>query len=74
MKKPRTRPTRPQRLPDGQLDVDQPMVNGLEMSWNPDDDQWYVELPGTNGVGRAIFKERRNAMQWARGHRVEDYL
>ncbi len=44
----------------------QPSVNGWQMSWNPDDGRWYVEYPNANGVAIATFKERRNAIRYAR--------
>jgi len=46
----------------------QPCVNGWPISWNPDDGRWYVEVPGASGIAVATFKDRRNAMQYARQH------
>lgn len=48
--------------------VVQPCVNGWPISWNPDDGRWYVEAPDTPVVAVATFKDRRNAMQYARNH------
>jgi hypothetical protein len=48
----------------------QPCVNGWSISWNPDDGRWYVEIPGEPRAVVATFKERHNAMQYARTHEV----
>lgn len=47
--------------------VIQPSVNGWAISWNPDDDRWYVSHMNDT---RATFKERQNALHWARTHEV----
>ena len=47
--------------------VRQPRVNEWEMSWNPDDGMWCVENPYTLEIVKA-YKERRNAMAYARNH------
>ncbi len=49
--------------------INQPAVNGWAISWNPDDDRWYVERPDALGVAVATFKDRRNAIQYARTHK-----
>jgi hypothetical protein len=46
--------------------ITQPPMNGWDISWNPDDNRWYV--CGNDAVTVATFKERRNAMQYARTH------
>ena len=48
--------------------VIQPSVNGWQMSWNPDDGRWYVE--DRNDVAVATFKDRRNAIQYAKKHKL----
>lgn len=50
--------------------VIQPPVNDWNISWNPDDDRWYVEHPIT-GESVSNFKDRRNVMQYARNHDVQ---
>ena len=49
--------------------VRQPRLNGWVMSWNPDDDLFYIETPA--GIVRKKFKHWRNAVAWARDHAVE---
>ena len=49
--------------------VRQPMLNEWVMSWNPDDDLFYIETPA--GIVRKKFKHWRNAVAWARDHAVE---
>ena len=44
----------------------QPPVNGWQISWNPDDGRWYVEHQNAHGVAVATFKDRRNAIQYAK--------
>jgi len=48
--------------------IEQAPVHGWAMSWNPDDGRWYVERPDAPGVAVATFKDRRNAIQYARTH------
>ena len=51
----------------GEPAIRQPSVNGWDISWNPDDGKWYVSHPDTlEAVG--IYKERRNALAYARKH------
>jgi hypothetical protein len=47
--------------------VIQPSINGWTISWNPDDNRWYVQ---SGDDVRATFRERRNAVQYARTHKV----
>lgn len=49
--------------------VTQPSVNGWDISWNPDDSRWYVCRPG-DPAAVGTFKERRNAIQYAKTHEV----
>jgi hypothetical protein len=49
--------------------VEQPPCNGWNLSWNPDDNRWYVEHPDTLEVV-ATRRERRNAVQYARNHQA----
>lgn len=54
--------------PNGDPYVDQGHVHGLPVSWNPDDDRFYVHkigtTDGTNVLG--TFSSWRNAVQFAR--------
>lgn len=61
---------RPKRLPSGRFEVDQGEVNGYPISFNPDDQRFYVHEKGTtDGTATlATFKEVRNAVQYARTH------
>ncbi len=45
--------------------VEQPSVNGWDMSWNPDDNMYYICHPTTGDcmTRRSLW---RNAVQWAR--------
>lgn len=53
---------------NGEPLVDQGHVHGLPVSWNPDDDRFYVHkigtTDGTNVLG--TFSAWRNAVQYAR--------
>ena len=62
--------TKPQKTPSGAIDVRQPMVNGYDISYNPDDDRWYVAriVRGDELEFLANFAERRNAVQYAKRH------
>jgi hypothetical protein len=51
--------------------VDQPDVNGWAISWNPDDGRWYIERPNVRGPAVATFKDRRNAVRYAKTHRKD---
>ena len=74
-----SRRSRVQRTSDGGLAVDQGVHHGLAISWNPDDDRFYVEAPeeeaGCRGIALATFaaagaggpeKGLQNAIQFAR--------
>lgn len=56
--------------PSGAIAVRQSSVNGYELSFNPDDERWYVH--GANGETLATFigdrKGFHNARQYARTH------
>lgn len=49
--------------------ITQPDCNGWKISWNPDDQRWYVAAPGN--PPHVSFNARRNAMQYARTHLVK---
>lgn len=57
--------------------VDQETINGWPISWNPDDNRFYVEIPeevaGARGVAAAMFnsalKGWHNTLYWARRHK-----
>jgi hypothetical protein len=48
-------------------EVDQGIVNGWHLSWNPDDGRFYVG--DEDGVGVATFKQWNNAVYYARTHK-----
>lgn len=58
------------RLPTGEPEVDQGTVHGFPVSYNPDDEKFYIlqpdvaELNDAEVLGR--FKGWRNAVQFAR--------
>lgn len=54
-------------LNDAEPAVSQPRVNGWNISWNPDDQRWYV-CAADDGIAAATFRERRNAIQYAKKH------
>ena len=70
--------TAPKTLADGRLAVSQPSVNGWDISYNPDDARWYVARPRAGFPGELEFvrdyKERRNAIQFARRHSTTETL
>ena len=45
--------------------VDQGILNGFSLSWNPDDDRYYIQR-GEDTV--AAFRHWRNATTYARRH------
>lgn len=47
----------------------QPDCNKWKMSWNPDDNRWYVQHPKT-GETMAHYNCRKNAIQWAKKHQI----
>ena len=47
--------------------INQGVVHGWYLSWNPDDDRFYVGA--ANGLATATFSELRNAVQYARKHK-----
>lgn len=54
---------------DGSIRVDQGVINGWYMSYNPDDNRFYVsEHPDSTDA--KVFRLWRNAMQYARKHTV----
>ena len=62
--------TKPQKTPNGAIDVIQPTVNGWDISYNPDDGRWYVarHVRGDELEFVANYAERRNALAYARTH------
>jgi hypothetical protein len=56
---------RMKRLSNNEPDVDQGFLNGFWLSYNPDDELFYVE-DGSEQTTRARFKHFRNAVQFAR--------
>lgn len=58
------------KMQNGLPTVSQPSVNGWIISWNPDDERWYINHPKTHET-IANFKERRNAIQFAKTRNVD---
>ena len=54
---------------DAEPCVDQGIVNGWNMSYNPDDNRFYVS-PNEDSTDARTFKEWRNAVRYARTHSV----
>ncbi len=50
-----------------ELAIDQGIVNGWHVSFNPDDGRWYVAITD-NGLASATFATRSNAMYYAKTH------
>lgn len=61
-----TKPHRKNLLPDGSPAVDQGVCNGWPISYNPDDDRYYVHWPDEDQNTRARFKDFSNAVQFCR--------
>lgn len=51
----------------GGVAVDQGLVHGWSISYNPDDDRFYVERK--DGIAAATFKRWSNAVSWAKAHK-----
>ena len=70
--------TTPKTLADGRLAVMQPPVNGWDISYNPDDNRWYVARPHADYPEELEFvpnyKARRNAIQFATRHHPSETL
>lgn len=47
----------------GMIEIDQGQVNGWRLTYNPDDERYYVQA---GQVVVATFKELRNAKQYAK--------
>ena len=58
----------PAKLPEPVDLVDLRLPSGASVTFNPDDDRWYVHAPGETAVACATFAERRNARHYARKH------
>ena len=48
--------------------IDQGIIHGRQVTWNPDDSRFYIENP--DGTTAATFKDLRNAIQWCRTHKA----
>lgn len=46
--------------------VNQGDVHGWAVSWNPDDNRFYVHAPDEDSTTRAVFKDWRNVIQYCR--------
>jgi hypothetical protein len=55
------------REPNGEPKIDQGQLNGWFLTWNPDDDRFYVS-PEDDGVAVATFARFTNATRYARTH------
>lgn len=53
-----------QRLPGGELAVNQGYVGDLHLTWNPDDERFYVS--DSSGETLGTFARRDNAVTFAR--------
>ena len=53
---------------NGQPAIDQHIVNSWPITWNPDDEKFHVARK--DGTSVAVFKELRNARQYAKGHKA----
>lgn len=60
-----------QRERKGEPCVDQGMVYGNHVTWNPDDGLFYVHVGQDELTTRGRFAEWRNAVQYARKHKRE---
>lgn len=52
----------------GNVDVEQGLVHNWPVSYNPDDERFYVERSDKTAV--ATFKEFRNAVRYCKTHTV----
>jgi len=52
-------------------EVNQGTINGWHLSWNPDDNRFYVSENEGGSLVKATFKDWKNAVQYARKHRRE---
>jgi len=52
--------------------INQHPRNGWEISWNPDDNRWYVHHPVTSET-MTHCNAMRNAVRWANQHDVKDF-
>jgi hypothetical protein len=59
---------RPTTHENGLLAVDQGEIHGWPVSFNPDDDRFYVHEKNQDADTRATFKDYRNAVQYCRTH------
>ena len=57
------------KMIDGDIAVDQDRINGWFMTFNPDDDRFYVSA-NDDGIATATFRHWRNATNYARTHKV----
>ncbi len=55
------------------LTVDQGITNGWAISFNPDDDMFYVHAPDENQTTVRVYNMLRNARQWAKHHDTADW-
>lgn len=56
------------REPDGTPSIDQHIINGWAVTYNPDDERFHVARPKPFAPTAARFREMRNAVSWAKGH------
>ena len=48
--------------------IDQGIIHGWRVSWNPDDDRYYIHDMPEIAVGVSTHKYFRNVIQWCRVH------
>ena len=56
------------RCPGGEPCIDQGIIHGRLITWNPDDGRFHVLSTDGSGVSAATFKDFRNTVQYARTH------
>ncbi len=59
---------------DGEPEVEQGKHHGFILSWNPDDNRYYVHAPDEDKTVCATFKRWTNAVRWAKTHKVKEYV
>jgi hypothetical protein len=57
-----------QREPDGSIAVHQGLVHGWEVSFNPDDDKFYIHSPLPDNPTVAKRKDWDNVVLWCKDH------
>jgi len=53
----------------GEIEIDQGRIYNWPVSWNPDDERFYIER--ADKTARATFKRFSNLVQWCKKHQAE---